>query len=89
MKKRQVVWRRTRLPLTTSGAENEVGGSGEKVIQGLGRRGRRKLGDEIMKIIEGGDRAESPFEIRHNPEFHSLNRFGLEDELGLKQLQVQ
>lgn len=62
-----MVWRRTRLPLTTSGAENEVGGSGEKVIQGLGRRGRRKLGDEIMKIIEGGDRAESPFEVRHNP----------------------
>lgn len=79
-----MVWRSRRLALTTSGAENEVGGSGD----GLGR-GRRELGEEIMKIVEGGDRAESPFEIRHNPEFHSLNRFGLEDELGLKQLQVQ
>jgi len=57
-----VVWRSRRLALTTSGAENEVGGSGD----GLGR-GRRELGEEIMKIVEGGDRAESPFEVRHNP----------------------
>lgn len=43
------------------------------------------MGEEI----EGGDGSEPPIENTHDPELHPLHRFGLEDELGLEDLEVQ
>lgn len=42
-----------------------------------------------MKEIEGGDGSEPPVENGHDPELHSLNRSGLEHELGFEDLKVQ
>lgn len=57
------------------------------VVERGGRR--RELGDEEMEEIEGSDGAQSPIEIRHDPELHSLNRLGLEHVLGVAHLEVQ
>lgn len=42
-----------------------------------------------MKVIEGRYGAESPFEMSHDPKLHSLDCFGVEDEGGVEQLEVQ
>jgi len=75
--------------VTTGGAKDEIGGVGETVSGGVGRRGGRELGDEIAEIIVGCDGAKSPFEIGHDPKLHSLDGFGSKHEFGFKQLQVQ
>lgn len=77
--------------ITSGSSENEIRASGEDQVVEFGfRSGRRwELGDEIVEKIERCDRAQSPIENGHDPELHSLHRFGIEHELGLKHLEVQ
>ena len=42
-----------------------------------------------MEVIEGRNGSESPVEVGHDPKLHPLDGFGLEDEPGLEQLEVQ
>lgn len=42
----------------------------------------------MREEIEGCNGAESPVENGHDPKLHSLDRFGLENEFGLQDLEV-